>query len=90
MAPVPVPPATTSSVSYAEIYAHLVERSVRVGDESHVIGSLLVLNLRFKLALEQTQRVMEWLLQHNHVQKKEGWMTIVLLSDRVEAPGMVA
>jgi hypothetical protein len=76
-------PSLRPLATYGQIYAHLLSRSSNVRGERLVGGAIPALQIRFKLNPAQATESLEWLLVHGHVQQKDVWRTLILLSKEV-------
>ncbi len=76
-------PSMRPIATYGEIYAHLVSRSNEVRGERLVGGAVPMLQIRFKLSAVQSTEALEWLVSQKHLQQKDGWRTIALVSKEV-------
>ncbi len=78
-------PSMQPIATYGELHTYLVTRSHDVRGERLVGGAVPALQIRFKLSAAQALESLGWLLANGHVQQKDGWRTIVLLSSKVES-----
>lgn len=70
---------------YRDLYEHLISRSNPLRGEQLVGGALPMLQIRFKLSATQARQAIEWLEANGHLQQKDQWRTIVLLSTSISS-----
>ncbi len=78
-------PSARPIVTYGEMFAHLLMRAHDVHGEKLVGGALPMLQIRFKLSANQSTAALEWFVASGHVQQKDGWRTIILVSSQVQS-----
>lgn len=89
--PIPIPKPEkrrVDEIEWVKLYAQLKTRAVLIGTELLLRGAVLVLQSLARIKDDEAIRRLEWLRDNGHLEQRDGWRLVVLLSDPVEQPAV--